>query len=307
MGLSVTIVGCGAVGLFYGALLHKARLNVRFLARSDFKFLRDHGLRVESSIFGNWTDKIQVFSRPEECASSDLILVCLKTTARDYLKTVLPKLLVKNTTVMTLQNGLGNEEFVSAFVDTSRIIGGVAFVCLNRVSPGVVSHTAFGHIKVGLFGEGDRTLLEELQCAFESVNLKMIVTESLLRVKWEKLIWNIPFNGLSAVLGGVDTEQILKHPPTRQLVEELMKEVVVAAKSDGVTLEESLIRDNIDKTLPMGPYKTSMCLDRLKGNPLEVETILAEPLRRGQSQGVSLPHLQSLYSTLSFYNRRFQV
>ena len=299
---TVTVLGCGAIGLFYGTHLKRGGAQVRFLLRSDFETIRAQGVRV-NSVAGNYHEKIDAFNHPSECAGSDLILISLKTTAKEYLLKVLPQISGPHSHVLVLQNGLGNEELVSTVFPAERIIGAVAFVCLNRDAPGVVSHTAFGMIKASGFHPGfDPNILDEISQLFAKSGIEFKVTQELKSIKWEKLVWNVPFNGLSASLGGMDTEKILKHPPTQKLVKELMKEVIVAAASQGVCLSDSLITQNIDKTYAMGPYLTSMCLDRRKGNPIETESIIGEPLKLGIKNGLSLPFMEALYAELSFYN-----
>jgi 2-dehydropantoate 2-reductase len=206
--------------------------------------------------------------------------------------------------VLLLQNGLGNEECASRVVDARRILGGVAFVCLNRTAPGEVRHTAFGYLKADCFSPGgDPESIERVRQAFLRAGVGFHRAESLPYLKWEKLVWNVPFNGLSASFGGVDTLSILEHAPSKRLAGELMQEVIDAARSQSIRLDPKLVSDNLEKTLSMGPYRTSMCLDRLARRPLEAESIVGEPLRRAERKGVSLPRMQALYAHLSFYNR----
>lgn len=300
---TITIVGCGAVGQYYGAMLAKSGLSVRFLLRSDYEYVRQNGIDVRS-IRGDFHVPVQACKDPSECRGSDLIFVSLKTTARDYLADLLPQIAGPSSYVFTVQNGLGNEEFISRFVPVERIIGGVAFVCLNRVSQGCVSHTAFGMLKAQeMSPESDPSFLLKIQELFTSAGIDFIITDSLKSIKWEKLVWNIPFNGLSGALGGADTQTLLKHKPTYALIEALMKEVLANAHAQGIPLQDSLIIQNIEKTLPMGPYLTSMALDRKHGNALEAETIVGEPLRRGLAKGLKLPYTEALYASLSYYNQ----
>ncbi|MBN2144153.1 MAG: 2-dehydropantoate 2-reductase [Candidatus Aureabacteria bacterium] len=299
---SVTVLGCGAVGLFYGTRLKRGGAEVKFLLRSDYETVKINGVTVHS-INGDYHETVTACRQSEECSGSDLILVSLKTTARSYLKEVLPKVYGPSSMVMTLQNGLGNEELISTMVPKNRIIGAVAFVCLNRTEPGVISHTAFGHIKANAYDPSmNENYVTEIKNLFIQAGIDFQIAPSLGLLKWEKLIWNVPFNGLSAALGGVDTLSILNHPPSYRIVEKLMEEVISIAGANGMVLSPQLIRENIDKTLRMGAYRTSMCLDRLNLKSIEAESIVGEPLRQGANKGLSLPYMESLYSALSFYN-----
>ncbi|EKD27349.1 MAG: 2-dehydropantoate 2-reductase [uncultured bacterium] len=240
---------------------------------------------------------------PEECKDSDLILVCLKTTANDYMLKTLPKLIGPNSVVMTLQNGLGNEEEISKVISADKIIGGVAFICVNRISAGKIDHSAFGHVKANGFNKNFAPeKLRAVKELFEQSGLDFSIEENLHELKWEKLVWNVPFNGLSASLGGVDTRSILAHQPTHAVAIELMKEVILGAKTQDVILDNKLIDENINKTLKMGPYMTSMSIDRLNKKPLEVEGIIGIPLRKAKDKGIKLPYMENLYAELSYYN-----
>src|SRR4029079_19682210 len=106
--------------------------------------------------------------------------------------------------------------------------------------------------------------------------------------------WNIPFNGLGAAFD-LTTDRLIGTDEGRRLVADLIREVNDAARADGVDLPESLVETQINNTTTMGPYRSSMQVDRQEGRPMEVETILGEPLRRARAGGVSVPVLESLY------------
>jgi 2-dehydropantoate 2-reductase len=116
-------------------------------------------------------------------------------------------------------------------------------------------------------------------------------------------VWNIPYNGLSLVMGrdGSATDEIMVDPERRQLVEALMREVVAAANADLAAAGKSAridaeewVREMMARTLEMGPYVTSTLLDYRAGSPLEVDAIFAEPVRRASAAGVAVPRLEML-------------
>lgn len=299
---SITILGCGALGLYYGSKLAKAGYNVKFLLRSDYNVIKNKGVKIYS-IHGDFEIKINCFNDPLKCEVSDLVIIALKTTAKEYLLKTLPLLISSSSYVLTLQNGLKNEELINSVIDASKILGGIAFLCSVRKEPGVILHTAYGNIKANAFSKKcDNTILKEITDLFITSGINFEIADSLPTLKWEKLIWNVPFNGISASLGGVDTQKILNHPPLRKITEELMKEVILGAQANDIFLDNSLIKQNIDKTLNMGPYMTSMAIDRIKNNPIEVESIIGEPLRAANKKGIKLPYMEHLYAELSFYN-----
>ena len=288
------MVGAGAVGLYYGGRLAAAGADVRFLVRSDYEALRHHGLRVES-VHGDFSlPQPQVFRTAAEAGPVDLVIVAWKTTANPLLASVLPPLLRPDTQVLTVQNGLGNCESIAAITGDERVLGGQCFVCLNRIEPGLVRHLAGGRITLGEWRPGVPGRAEEIARRFKTAGVPATAVANLEQAQWEKLVWNIPFNGLSVAEGGVTTETLLASPSTEAEIRALMEETVAAAQALGHAIEPSIIDFNIERTRPMGPYRTSSMIDFVEGREVEVDSIWREPLRRGTAAGVSMPHLAAL-------------
>lgn len=295
------VIGAGAVGGYYGGRLAAGGETVHFLARSNAQALRDHGLDVKSA-HGDFHVKVKVHDRPETLPALDALIVAVKGTATDQILPLIHRLNSSPSVVVCLQNGLGNEEKLASVVGEERMIAGAAFICSEQVAPGVVEHTAAGGLRLGWFAanhmETDATpeaLIEVWsRCGVPPSRRGDSVDPIGKRIKWSKLIWNVPFNGLSVYYGGVTTDAILADPERLDFASDLMREVVLAATADGVTLDEKLVDQNMAATAPMGAYRTSMMVDFIMGRPLEHESILEEPLRRGQAAGLCLPAMSTL-------------
>ena len=305
-GGKIGIVGAGALGAFYGARLYRAGNDVHFLVRTGFELIREHGYEIRSCD-GDFTIKPPVYSAPEDLGKCDLILVGLKAFANHFLPEVLGPLATSNTVVVTLQNGLGNEETIaealvkcgvhrSVAEASKQIIGGTAFLCSNRVAPNVIIHSAHGFVRLAEFQGSPKERTFAVAQLFLDAGISCEVRESLAAIRWEKLVWNIPFNGLGVAAHQADTAVILADPELRTTAVEIMKEVIAAAKVNGVDLDECLVADLIGKTEIMGHYKSSMQIDFEAGRPLEVEAILGEPVRRAQQKGFSAPRMHMLYA-----------
>ena len=146
--MKIGVVGCGALGSFYGARLWRAGERVHLLLRSDYEAVRRDGVRVRS-IDGDFVARPVAAREPGRIGPCDLVVVALKTTANARLGELVPPLVGPDTAVLTLQNGLGNEAALAALAGPERVMGGLCFVCLNRVAPGEVVHTAHGYIVMG--------------------------------------------------------------------------------------------------------------------------------------------------------------
>ena len=193
--MKFAVVGCGAVGSYYGAMLCRAGHDVHFLLRSDYEVVQNDGVQVCSPA-GDFRTRPQCAKAPEEIGASDVVLIALKTTANAEFAKLLPPLVSPHTAVVTLQNGLGNEAQLARFFPGEQILGGLCFVCLNRTAPGVIEHLAHGLIVLGEFERRPEPRTYELAAAFENAGVPCKVTDNLARTHWEKLVWNVPFNGL---------------------------------------------------------------------------------------------------------------
>ena len=300
---TIAIVGSGALGLYYGGRLARAGNDVTFLARGDLDVLRTRGIAVKAPDAEFALPVVKVAASPEEIGPVDLVVITLKATANDRLPRLLPPLLHAGTAVLNLQNGLGVDEQVAAVAGAGRAVGGLCFVCVNRIAPGVAECTMAGHIVAGEFAGPAQARTRALAELFSAAGVKMSVSDRLLEARWRKLVWNVPFNGLSVTGGGITTEDILRSPAMEAEVWVLMREVQAAAAAYGVTIPEEFVVDQVERTRPMGPYKPSTMLDYLAGKPLEVEPIWGEPLRRAQAKGVPVPRLEALYAKLKNLSR----
>ncbi len=297
--MRIAIVGAGALGLYYGALLQKSGADVHFLLRRDYDAISKNGLKV-FSINGDFTlPKVKGYRQSDEIGPVDLVLVGLKTFANDRYAELITPLLGERTQILTLQNGLGNEEALAGLFGEERIIGGVAFLCSNRGAPGEVRHLGEGRIVLGEYQRVDRERLNALLALFRNAGVDCRATDDLQRSRWEKLVWNIPFNGLCALL--LQPVNLLLTPgPSRQLVRNLMLEVIAAANAQGLLrpIPESYAESMLEFTDTMGDYKPSMQIDREEGRQLEMSSIFAAPLDYGQKKGIAMPRVEMLATLL---------
>jgi 2-dehydropantoate 2-reductase len=228
----------------------------------------------------------------------DLVVVTLKATANDQFPRLITPLLHDRTAILTLQNGLGNEETLAELFGAGRILGGLAFTCINRVGPGKIHHMDHGLIRLGEFcgpGRSDRAVA--IARLFNDSQIHTQVLDDLRYGRWEKLVWNVPFNGLGALMD-MTTDRLLASEEGVSLLQQLMSEVIATAKSVGVELPAGIIDVKIEQTRTMGAYQTSMQIDRKLGRPLETEAILGQPLREAQQRSISTPVLRIIYGLL---------
>ena len=179
--------------------------------------------------------------------------------------------------LLTLQNGLGNDEFLAKHFGAERVLGGLCFIALNRISATEIERYAYGHIILGEFGRDPQARTDQVAAEFNRSAVTCTITDDLALERWGKLIWNIPFNGLSILAGGIDTLSIIANKGLRQATLALMDEVIAAANKCGHALPNDAWREHMQRTQNMGDYKPSTLLDWEAGRPLEIEPIWGEP------------------------------
>ncbi len=299
----IAVVGSGAIGSYYGAKLAYLGRDVHFLMRGDLRAVRGgFGIRVRGKAENFLLAKVSCYNSTDQIGPCDLVLIALKTTSNCELLRLLPPLLKKETMLLTLQNGLGNEEFLAEHFGAERVMGALSFVCLSRVSPGVIEQFGHGRIVLGEYGRYPGPRTHDVAWEFKRCGVVCSVAENLGRERWRKLVWNIPFNGLSVAAGGLDTAAILADDVLRGRVLALMDEVIAAANKCGYSLPSTEALEQMKRTEKMGAYKPSTLLDFEAHRPLELDAIWGEPLRRALAAGAQMPTLAALYTELKETN-----
>lgn len=299
----IAVVGAGAIGGYYGAKLGYFGRDVHFLMRGDLREVRRFGIRIRGKGENLRLAKVNAYATTEEIGECDLVLIALKTTANQDLLDLIPPLLKENTMLLTLQNGLGNEEFLAQHFGAQRVLGGLCFVCLNRVLPGVIEHYDVGRLIIGEFNGHPAARTHDVSWEFKRCGVACTVTANLAYERWRKLVWNIPFNGLSITAGRIDTAHILTNEELYATTLELMNEVIAAANKCGQPVRTIEALEQIKRTKTLGAYKPSTLIDYEAGKPLEIEAIWGEPLRRARAAGAKMPQLEKLYQELKAIDR----
>jgi 2-dehydropantoate 2-reductase len=302
--LRIAVVGTGAIGSFYGGKLAVGGRDLHFLVRSGFNQIKRCGIRIRGKKENFHVGNAQVYQTAMEIGPCDLVLIALKATSNDAMLELIPPLLHRDTILLTLQNGLGNEEFLAQHFGAERVMGGLCFICLNRISPGLIEHLDYGHLNLGELAGVAKERTHNLAREFSQCGVECRVVDNLMEERWHNLVWNIPFNGLTIAAGGITTADILRNDSLRSVAIALMNEVVVGAKNCGYNLPMDVVLEQIKRTETMGAYKPSTLLDFEAGRALEIEAIWGEPLRRAQAQGAALPRLEELYRWLKTLDAR---
>ena len=289
----------GAIGGYYGAKLAHSGKEVHFLSHSDYNFVKDCGLQVDSCDGSFHLKDINVYQFSSDMPKCDVVIVGLKTTNNHLLSELLPPLLHERTVVVLIQNGIGVEYDVQQMFPEVQLIAGLAFICSAKMEPGHVNHQCYGSINLGNYSCKDERLFEDIIKDFTDAGV-LAASVPYGEARWKKAVWNMPFNGMTVALN-TRTDLLLKNPSTRQLIRDLMMEVVEASRALGVTgVDEAFVEKMIDMTDHMTPYSPSMKLDFDFHRPMEIHYLYTRPIEIAREAGYRMRKLEMLEAELRF-------
>ncbi|ROL66932.1 2-dehydropantoate 2-reductase [Pseudomonas protegens] len=307
----VGIIGTGAIGGFYGVMLARAGFDVHFLLRSEFSTVVEQGLQVNSAQHGALSLKpVQAYASVEEMPPCDWLLVGAKTTSNVQLAPAIIQAAAPDAKVLLLQNGLDVEDGLRAVLPESlHLLGGLCFICVHRAGPGQIEHQALGAVNLGYHSGPasadpalSQAIVEEGAALFREAGLDSQAMGNLHQARWQKLVWNVPYNGLSVLLKA-STTPLMADPDSRELIQDLMQEVLQGAAACGHVIPDTYAQQLFKSTEHMPDYWPSMYHDFLHQRPLELAAIYAAPLAAARAAGCELPKIRALYQALSFIDR----
>jgi len=299
MSLKYAVIGSGALGGFYGGKLAHSGKDVHFLFHSDYDYVLNNGLKVDSVNGDFHLTGINAYQSTVDMPKADVVLVCLKTTNNHLLKSLLSPILHSGTVIVLIQNGLGVEQDVASVFPQQPIVGGLAFICSNKIGDGHIAHLDYGKLNLGVFQGDIDPVVEQIKNDFTEAGVPAEVASNLMQARWQKLVWNIPYNGMTVVLN-TTTDRLMSEASTRQLSYDLMLEVINGARACGVEVKESFADKMMELTDSMTPYAPSMKLDFDFKRPMEIEYIYSRPVKAAMEAGYAMKKVAMLESQLRF-------
>ncbi|UOR11488.1 ketopantoate reductase family protein [Halobacillus amylolyticus] len=303
--MNIGVAGAGAVGCYFGGLLKKAGHHVTFLARgSHLTAMKEDGLFIQRE-----QDTIHITNEftndPSDLADSDLILFCVKSNDTEGMAQQLRTSLNKHALIVTMQNGVENEEMLKAIFDTDRVLSSATYVQAFVEAPGKIRQQGRVKLVVGELGQSTTSECLAIVEEFQKAGIDTVHSANILERKWHKLLWNATFNPLSAV-SSARVGQILDDENLRKTAGTICSEVVEVAVKTGIPLDrEATIAKIFSNAELARDHQTSMLQDRLQGKRMEVEAMCGFIVRQSADLDVSAPTLHSIYSILNFFDRKY--
>jgi len=302
--MTFTVFGTGAVGAYYGGRLAEQGNTVHFLARSDYKEIKKSGLKILSPKGNIFLENPSVYNRPQDIPESDILLISLKTTGNTVLREQITPLVHKNTALLVLQNGLGMEEEFQSWFPENPVLGGMCFICSRKKSPGIIEHQDYGLMTLGALNQNQNALRDKVGQLLDQASVPVTLVDDLHEARWRKLLWNIPYNGLTVALN-CNTKEIMENTHSRHLIRVLMEEVIAGAAACGCTIEEEALEKMLIFTDKMTPYEPSMKLDFNHKRAMEIEYMYDRPLQEALSAGYNMKSVSMLRDQLKFIESHY--
>ncbi|GFH58411.1 ApbA_C-domain-containing protein [Chaetoceros tenuissimus] len=334
---SIAIIGSGAVGCYYGARLYETnQYNVKFFMRNEhYTASTTNGLNV-TSIHGDVfipPEKLMAYDDIEEMGKTDWVILCLKSTGIDCVPELVVPLLKedKSTRVLVIMNGLVDEDVIRLIegyqedekdlkLTKCTVYGGMALLCSNRIRPGHIDHSYAGKLTASLAKANDENNEDNHRDAMLNLwkptqGFEFVYDDNLVRARWSKNLWNLPFNGISVAMNGITVDQIVNDPGLRKLAYRVMDETLAVANTDlsvrGFSEKEYL--GEVERAAmmqlsdDMGPYKTSTMLDLVNRRKMEVKYVFRKAVDRANELGVEVPTLDTLVTQIEFLQRKYNL
>jgi 2-dehydropantoate 2-reductase len=297
--VKVAVVGAGGVGGYFGGRLARAGADVHLIARgAHLRALREHGLQVRS-VKGDVTLQLPATDDPADVGVCDFVLFCVKSYDTESAAAQLSPLIGPDTAVLTLQNGVDNEEKLARLIGPGHIMGGAAFIFAGIAQPGVIVHT--GGPTSLTFGELDGRITERTQRFLDWCHRAGYGAEASANIKavlWAKLAFICALAGMTAAVRRPIGE-IRQVAAAWAGFEQLITEVAAVAEADGSPLPPDAQQRALALGRSVEPSSYSSLHDDLvAGRRMELQALHGFVVQRAAEHAVPVPMTQAIYAIL---------
>lgn len=298
--MRIGVYGVGGVGGYFGGLLARSGLDVRFIARgAHLAPLRERGLRVRS-VRGDFEVPVTVTDVPEEAGPCDVVFLAVKSYDTEGAAARLEPMLAEGGAVISLQNGVDNEGVLARHLGWERVIGGAALIFSSIAEPGVIEHT--GGTTMILFGEMDGTRSERAERLLEvcrSAGVDAAIPDDIRVVLWLKFAFICAHAGMTATVR-LPLGEIRDSEPAWAMYRRIVEEVGRIAAAEGVPLPPELVEEQFElaQSLEAGGF-SSLHYDLTHGKRMELEALHGTAVRLARRHGVPAPMCEAVYAILA--------
>jgi len=301
--MRIAVMGTGGTGGYFGGLLARAGEEVTFIARgAHLEAIRKNGLAIKSVLAGDFTISAKATDNTDDMGPVDFVLFCVKAYDNASAADQIRPLIGPDTVVLSVQNGIDNEQQIGKVIGSEHIVGCVSYVSSTIESPGVIAQTGGpGKIVFGEMQGGRSARTETLQSTLENSGITAELHSDIQTALWQKFLGICGVNGITA-LTRLPLGEILACEETRNLMRGTMQEVEAVARASGAALPEGSADQSMDFFSSMGPsVRGSMYYDLAAGRRLELEVLNGTVVRLGGEHGIPTPINFAIYAALKPY------
>ena len=289
--VKILVMGSGAVGGYYGAVLHRSGHEATLVARGDhLAAIREHGLRIESVSSGDFTVRPEATDRPDGSSIPDLVLFCVKSYDNAEAIDLVRPAVGDGTSVLTLQNGIGSGDQLTSAFGSGTVLLGVTYVDAALKEPGLVAE--FGGPARLVFGEEDgRTSkrARDVRDAFDDAGVKVELSSNVEAELWRKFLFICAWSGMICITRSPMNE-VLAAPAGERLTRRVLEEVQAVARARGIGIGDEEVEAALESYRKAGEDSvSSMFIDLQSGKPLEIGVLNGAVAEMGSELGVETP------------------
>jgi 2-dehydropantoate 2-reductase len=295
----IVVMGSGGTGGYFGGKLARAGEDVTFVARgAHLAALRAHGLTVRSAMEGEWVVQAPAVERLDGLPAADMVLFCVKAFDTERAAEVIRPVVGPETGVLSMQNGVDNEDALARRLGAQHVLGGVARVFSTIASPGVVAHTLLGELEFGEMDGRESARARAFLAACRGAGVAAVLSDRIRTALWEKYVFLTTHSAMTALTrqpAGVLREL----PETRRMYRLLLEEMAALARAEQAGLDEPIVDRVMQMLDRLGPGAlTSLYHDLVHGRRLEIESLQGHAVRVGERHGIATPMLFATYALL---------
>jgi 2-dehydropantoate 2-reductase len=289
---TIAVMGAGAVGCYYGGMLARAGHDVVLIARPQHvQAIERDGLRLETRTFDEQV-RLRASTEVDAVRGAQLVLFCVKSTDTESAAAAMRPHLSPGTLVLTLQNGVDNDERVRSVL-SNEVAASVVYVATEMAGPGHLLHHGRGDLVIA-----PNSVAADLVEVLAAGGVPATISDNVRGALWAKLILNCAYNAISAI-GRVPYGRFVDHPGVPQVMRDVVAECLAVAQAEGVQVPGdawAMVR-GLAATMP-GQF-SSTAQDVMRGKPSEIDHLNGLVVRRGERHGVPTPVNRVLHTLVT--------
>lgn len=298
--MKIAVLGTGAVGGYFGGKLAKAGNNVTFIARgATLEALKTKGLSIKSYTGDFVIKKPKVSANLADIKDAELILFCVKSYSTAEIAKAIKPILKDNVVIISMQNGIDNEDILAEILGKEKIIGSVVFITSSMPEPGVIKHTSYGKIKLGELNGQITDRIKKIEKLFLDSGVPASTSAEIKADLWSKLMLNVAYNGFTTLVGG-PLKKYREVPEIQESFLAALKEVQLVARKEDHNVTDKAVENAIEftKNEDFINFKSSTLLDAEAGKQLEIEALQGAVLKAARKHNLDIPINKLIYALL---------